>query len=148
QLAEAAKLIHEMPVTLREVITAGEQLQITPAIQSLFERLPDCTLHNHYGPSETHVVTAYTLSGAPGEWLRLPPIGRPIDGVKCYAVNEQLQPVAAAETGELLIGGICLARGYINRPDLTAERFLPNPLDPNGTVYRTGDLVRQRSDGE
>ncbi len=75
QLAEAATHMEPLPATLREIITAGEQLQITPQIRNLFGRLPNCQLHNQYGPSETHVVTAYTLAGPPVHWPLLPPIG-------------------------------------------------------------------------
>ncbi|NEQ83611.1 MAG: AMP-binding protein, partial [Moorea sp. SIO2I5] len=79
QLAETAQTLGLIPTSLREVITAGEQLQITPAIASFFSQLKDCSLHNQYGPSETHVVvTAFTLTGSTDTWPALPPIGRPI----------------------------------------------------------------------
>jgi amino acid adenylation domain-containing protein len=77
-LAEVAKTQITLPIYLREVITAGEQLKITDSISHWFSRLEDCTLENQYGPSESHVVTAYTLSGSPKQWSNLPPIGKPI----------------------------------------------------------------------
>ena len=78
QLAEAADSQESLPHTLREVITAGEQLQVTQQIVDLFSHLKNCQLHNQYGPTESHVVTALTLTGLPHAWPRLPPIGRPI----------------------------------------------------------------------
>ncbi|HEX8846572.1 MAG TPA: amino acid adenylation domain-containing protein [Pyrinomonadaceae bacterium] len=149
QLAEVATNQETMPDSLREVITAGEQLRITPQIARLFERLRECRLHNHYGPSESHVVTAYTLSGAARDWPVLPPIGRPITGAQIHLLDERLRPVPNGEIGELYIGGSCLARGYLNRPDLTAERFLPDAFgDESGArLYRTGDEARFLPDG-
>jgi hypothetical protein len=132
------------------VNTAGEQLKITPAIVSLFEALPDCRLYNQYGPSETHVATAYALTGAPRDWPVLPPIGRPLPGAEAYVLDGSERPVTDGEVGELYLGGVCLARGYRNRPELTSERFVPHPLssDPNARLYRTGDQARWNSDGE
>ncbi len=142
-LAEAAQ--GTRPRFLREVITAGEQLQITPAVAALFGE-PGCRLHNHYGPTETHVVTAYTLPPEARRWPLLPPIGRPIDNVQVYLLDETMREVPDGEAGELWIGGVCLAHGYHGRPDLTGERFLPNPHGP-GRLYKTGDLARRLPDG-
>ena len=149
QLAETVAGEPGVLGSLREVLATGEQLRITPAVVRLFTRLGECRLHNHYGPSETHVVTAHTLGGAPAAWPALPPIGRPIDNTRLYVVNAagRLAPVGVA--GELLVGGESLARGYVARPALTAARFVPHPFDgeQGGRLYRTGDLVRWRSDG-
>jgi amino acid adenylation domain-containing protein len=143
-IAEAVAAGGEMPSTLRDVITAGEQLRITPAIRALFMALPDGVLHNHYGPTETHVVTAHELSGDPATWPELPPIGRPLPHVRIRLVDAALGVVAAGTEGELLLGGGCLAAGYIHRPELTAERF----IELDGTRwYRTGDGVRDDGDG-
>lgn len=149
QLAEAYREKESAPSSLREVITAGEQLQITPAIARLFERLPDCALHNQYGPTESHVVTEFTLSGPPGTWPALPPIGRPIANTQIYLLDANHRPVSVGEEGELHIGGDCLARGYLHRPDLTAERFIPNPFsaEPGARLYKTGDRARSMPDG-
>jgi len=149
QLAESFDETGPPPACLREIITAGEQLQITPKIVRFFERLPDCTLHNHYGPSESHVVTAFTLNGPPKQWPALPSIGRPIPSARIYLLDEQRRPVTPGEAGEIYIGGDCLARGYLHRPDLTAERFIPDPFsdDPEAKVYKTGDLGRCQPDG-
>jgi amino acid adenylation domain-containing protein len=149
QLAEVADTHETVATNLCEVVTAGEQLQITRQIVNWFAKLKNCTLHNHYGPSETHVVTAFTLTGTPESWPALPPIGCPITNTQIYLLDAQMQPVAAGTPGELYIAGIALARGYVNRPDLTAERFIPNPLNiyPSDRLYKTGDLARYLPDG-
>ena len=131
---------------LKEIITAGDQLQIVPAIEDFFNNLPHCNLHNHYGPSETHVVTAFTLTGSPSTWPRLPSIGRAIDNNQIYLLDDTMQHVPVGNCGELYIGGVGLARGYVNRPELTESRFIPNPYVP-GRLYKTGDLASQMPDG-
>lgn len=132
---------------LREIVTAGEQLLVTPALVDFFTRLPGCRLFNHYGPTETHVVSAYPLSGTPANWPQLPPIGQPIDGAELHLLDPQGQPVAEGEAGELFIAGVCLANGYLHQPELTAERFLARPEVAGGRLYRTGDLARRLPDG-
>ncbi|HIP97643.1 MAG TPA: amino acid adenylation domain-containing protein, partial [Anaerolineae bacterium] len=148
-LAEATDGQAVSATTLGEVITAGEQLQITRSIASLFGTLEGCTLHNQYGPSESHVVTAFTLMGSPSDWSALPPIGRPIDNTQIHLLDKHLQLVPIGVPGELYIGGDSLARGYLNRPGLTAERFLPDPFseEPGARLYKTGDLARYLPDG-
>jgi amino acid adenylation domain-containing protein len=143
-LAEAVAAGGETPATLRDVITAGEQLRITPAIRALFGAIPGSVLHNHYGPTETHVVTAHELSGDPVTWPELPPIGRPLPHVRVRLVDAAMAVVVAGAEGELLLGGDCLAAGYIHRPELTAERFIE--LD-GMRWYRSGDGVRDGGDG-
>jgi amino acid adenylation domain-containing protein len=140
-LAETGCQREQFPGCLREVITAGEQLQITPDLRRFFSRLPGCTLHNHYGPSETHVVTAHTLAGDPASWPTLPPIGRPLPGVELQVVGERGERVEPPQSGELYIGGVALADGYHGRPDLTAERFVRRD---GRRFYRSGDRVRER----
>ncbi|WP_128895654.1 non-ribosomal peptide synthetase [Longirhabdus pacifica] len=147
-LAEVA-VRENVALQIREVISAGEQLQITPAIRSWMTTLPDCVVQNQYGPSETHVVTSYQMSGNPMDWETFPSIGYPIDNTSCYIVDEFGQPVPVGVAGELYIGGMSLARGYVNRPTLTDEKFLPNTfLDEAGQkMYRTGDLARFHENG-
>ncbi|KYC42747.1 hypothetical protein WA1_15530, partial [Scytonema hofmannii PCC 7110] len=150
QLAEVAVGNGLFTTHLREIITAGEQLQITPAISYWLSKLThNCTLHNHYGPSESHVVTTFTLTNSVETWPLLPPIGRPIANTQIYILDEYLQPVPVGVPGELYIGGVALARGYLNRPELTQQRFIPNPFstDPNSRLYKTGDLARYLPDG-
>ncbi len=171
QLAQAAAR-RPAPRALRELVTAGEQLQVTPAVRALVSRLradaiarpPGVRLHNHYGPTEAHVVTALILpDGDPARWPALPAIGRPIPGAVIRLLGADLAPAAIGVPGELYIGGACLARGYQGRPELTAERFVPDPYaisnaapgarqaDPDAALgarlYRTGDLARWRADG-
>lgn len=134
---------------LQDVITAGEQLRIGPALIAFFRRLPGCRLHNHYGPTESHVVTALTLPEDPESWPTLPSIGRPIANTHIIVLDPAGQPVPVGVPGEIHIGGVCLARGYFGQPDLTAQRF-PNVAlapAPDGRLYRTGDLGRLRDDG-
>ncbi|WP_028467018.1 non-ribosomal peptide synthetase, partial [Nisaea denitrificans] len=133
-----------LPASLRDIVTAGEQLRTTPAIRAVFER-STCRLHNHYGPTESHVATAYSLPGDVAEWDDLPPIGRPIGNVAIHLLDEAGQPVPVGVPGELCIAGPCLADGYLKRPDLTAERFVEHP--EYGRIYRTGDFARWRTDG-
>lgn len=135
---------------LLEVITAGEQLQITPAVMQLFESNPSSVLVNHYGPTETHVATAHRLDRDRGSWPALPPIGRPIANSRAYIMNAWMTPSPVGVPGELYLGGTTLARGYLNSPELTAERFVPNPFGEafGARIYKTGDLARWKAGGE
>lgn len=134
---------------MREFVAGGEQLQITPAMVKFFRQLKDCRLYNHYGPSETHVMTSFPLPEQVDNWPALPPLGRPISNTELYLLDNYLQPVPIGVPGELYISGTCVAHGYLKRPALTAERFLPNPFSnkPGSRMYKTGDLVRYRPDG-
>ncbi len=152
QLAEIFAGREDLP-PLREITTTGERLQISRAMAALLPRLPGCAFHNHYGPSETHVATAFTLSPEPEDWEVYPSIGRPIGNSTAYVLETGLEPGLVAAPigvpGDLYLGGVCLARGYLGRPDLTAERFVPDSLgvEPGARLYRTGDKVRLRTDG-
>ena len=133
---------------LREIITTGEQLQITPSIADLFQQLEDGSLHNHFGPSEAHVVTAFTFDQPPATWPRQAPIGRPVGNSQIYLLNSRLQPVPIGVPGEVYIGGVQLARNYLHRAELTAEKFIPHPCgEPAARLYKTGDLARYQPDG-
>jgi len=149
QLAEIFAGQEELP-PLREITTTGERLQTSRAMAALLRRLPGCAFHNHYGPSETHVATAYTLSSDPEEWAVYPSVGRPIWSSWTYVLEPGLVPAPVGVPGDLYIGGACLARGYLGRPDLTAQRFVPDPFgsEPGGRLYRTGDKVRLSIQGE
>src|SRR5262249_56869680 len=103
-------------------------------------------LHNPYGPTEAAVdVTAWTCR--PG--AAVVPIGRPIDNVRIYILDARMQPVPIGVPGELYIGGVQVGRGYLNRPELTAERFIQDPFraEPGGRLYKTGDRCRWLPDG-
>ena len=149
QLADAVVAGSLNHRSLREVITAGEQLQITPSIIELFRRLPGCLLVNQYGPTESHVVSAFTLDGAPTRWPLLPSIGRPVANARLYLLDRHLQPVPVGVVSELYLSGISLARCYLNRAELSAERFIPHPYGREGgeRLYKTGDLGRYLPDG-
>lgn len=142
QLANVA--MGNMPTSLRDVITAGEQLILTDSLKLWFKD-SDCALHNHYGPTETHVITAYTLQGEVSQWPLLPPIGKPIANIDLYLLDKHGQLVPVGIPGELYVAGDCLARGYINNTELTGS-FLLNKFG-NGLLYRTGDLAYRREDG-
>lgn len=134
---------------LQDVIVAGEQLRITEEIVGFFKRLPACRLHNHYGPTETHVVSALTMTDDPEHWPALPAIGKPIANTQMHVLDERGQMAPLGVAGEIYIAGANLARGYLNRPDLSNARFVANPLggDEWRRMYKTGDLGRWRSDG-
>ncbi|MCA0402159.1 MAG: amino acid adenylation domain-containing protein, partial [Proteobacteria bacterium] len=133
-----------------EIISAGEALVTGEHRAALLGQLGGATLFNQYGPSETHVVTQFALpSASSAEWDDRPPLGTPIWNVRCYVLDGGygLSPVGV--WGELHVGGMAPARGYHNRPDATAEMFLPDPFspEPGARMYRTGDLARWRADG-
>ncbi|MBV6697676.1 non-ribosomal peptide synthase/polyketide synthase [Kitasatospora aureofaciens] len=148
-LAEAANEQGLDLAHLRVIAQAGEALRLGGPLRRFHGRRPGRTLHNHYGPAETHVVTGYTLPEQLDDCPLPPPIGRPITDTRAYVLDGALQPVPAGVPGELYLAGAALARGYLNRPGPTAERFVADPYGPAGTrMYRTGDLVRRRTDGE
>lgn len=148
-LSECLKTTGTAPRRLADVITAGERLCITPEIINFFKQVGECRLHNHYGPTETHVVTALTLPGSPDEWPATPTIGQPISNTQIYILDPQRQLMPVGVSGEIYIGGANVARGYLNRPELTAKRFLRNPFraTERSLLYMTGDLGRWRADG-
>ncbi len=149
-MAEVSVNLKLIPKCLKEIITAGEQLQISRHIVLFFQALDHCLLCNQYGPTESHVVTAFTLKGPPDTWAKLPSIGTPIDNVDIHILNEDLTPVSKNQSGEMYIGGVGLARGYLNRPDLTDEKFIQDPFTPSQKqrLYRTGDLARYNLAGD
>ncbi|MGA9772856.1 MAG: amino acid adenylation domain-containing protein [Blastocatellia bacterium] len=112
---------------------------------------PDCSILNHYGPTETTVgVLTHEVRIRPDATRRsMLPLGRPIPNAAIYMLNAHLDPVPLSVTGEIYIGGPNVARGYVNQPDVTAYRFLPNPFgkESGERIYRTGDLGRFLPDG-
>jgi amino acid adenylation domain-containing protein len=141
-LADRGRRYAALP-RLEHVFVAGSQLRITHEIRQWFAQLGGCRLHNHYGPTETHVVTSYTLGQDVSQWPDLPPIGRPLPHVSVRVVDADGADVPVGGTGELLLGGRCLANGYRNDSALTAERFVKAGGE---RWYRTGDLVEWRDD--
>lgn len=135
---------HEKLSSLRAVMVAGEAC--SPGLKSLhFEKLPTTRLYNEYGPTEASVwCIAHEIKASDD----IIPIGRPIQNTSAYILDQNLQPVPTGMAGELYVGGAGVTRGYLNRPELTKERFLANPISSeNEILYKTGDLARFRSDG-
>lgn len=143
-LAEAV-LKESVPdgLRLRAMLTGGDKLR-----PGDWGAIP-YKLINHYGPTENTVVTTCVDVATDGETDNAPPIGRPISNTQVYIVDSFMQPVPMGVPGELLIGGTGLARGYHNRAELNAEKFIANHFssDPDARLYRTGDLVRYLADG-
>lgn len=151
----------------RTLISGGDALTCD-LVARLASTAPQCRVFNHYGPTETTIgALVFELpAGTPekGESISVP-IGQPIANAQAYILDENLEPVPPGVTGELYLGGAGVAQGYLNRPDLTAERFLPNPFaqprlegseanfaaewpsGDSGRLYRTGDLARRRENG-
>lgn len=150
-ICETALETDNFPSTLEDVVTAGEQLVISRPLVECFERLQDqrIVLHNHYGPSETHVCSYYVLEGDPKRWMPLPPIGKPISNTQLYVCDDLMQLVPFNVVGELYIAGDCLGTGYLGRPDATSAAFVDCPFSSatSSKMYKTGDLVQQLPDG-
>ncbi|WP_103071077.1 non-ribosomal peptide synthetase [Aquimarina sediminis] len=125
---------------LKHIISSGEQLTIDSALERFLLNSSEVKLHNHYGPSETHVVTSYTLSIEENNVLQYVPIGKPIANTVIHILDSNLQPVPQKVTGEIYIGGDNLAKGYVKLPELTKERFIVNPFQKTERLYKTGDL--------
>lgn len=129
--------------TLRYVFTSGEALPRELAVR--FNALLRAELHNLYGPTEATVDVSWQpcLQTPP----HVMPIGRPVSNTRLYVLDARNQPVPIGVTGEIYISGVQVARGYANRPDLTAQRFMDDPFTPGNRMYRTGDLGRWNVDG-
>jgi amino acid adenylation domain-containing protein len=130
---------------LRKLMLGGEAFPA--ALVATLTRAVTGEILNLYGPTETAIWSStYRLRGNETSV----PIGRPIANTEMYVLDAELQPLPAGIAGELFIGGEGVGRGYLNKPELTAERFLPDPFRPGrlGRIYKTGDLARYRSDGE
>ncbi|MES1244335.1 MAG: amino acid adenylation domain-containing protein, partial [Acidobacteriota bacterium] len=149
---EGVRLVNTVPSAMAELVRSGGlpgsvitvNLAGEPLTRELADAIP-CKLLNLYGPSEDTTYSTFTVVGPEGE----PTIGRPVAGTRAWLVDAGLRPVPPGLPGELCLAGEGLARGYLGRPDLTAERFVPDPFGPPGTrLYRTGDLARFRPDGE
>ncbi|HVU25273.1 MAG TPA: amino acid adenylation domain-containing protein [Opitutus sp.] len=133
---------------LRQLLAGGDVLSV-PQVRKFLRGVPTCRLINGYGPTENttftccHTIAEADLSGGSV------PIGRPIANTRVYVLDEARRPVPVGVPGELYAGGDGLARGYLQRPELTAEKFVPDPFanHPRARLYRTGDRVRWRRDG-
>jgi amino acid adenylation domain-containing protein len=144
-LAESMLLLDwPREVDLRILLTGADTLHRRPSA-----RLP-FVLVNNYGPTECTVVATSGVVASAESNTRPPSIGRAIENTEIFILDDQMEPVTPGNAGELYIGGASVARGYRNRPELTAERFVADPMRPNssGRLYRTGDLVRELPGGE
>ncbi|MBN9681067.1 MULTISPECIES: non-ribosomal peptide synthetase [unclassified Corallococcus] len=131
-------------LTLRELTTGGDQLRRRPSARTPFR------VTNLYGPTEGTVAATFAPVGSGDAASGLPTIGRPLDGMHVHVLDASLRPQPLGVAGELCIGGPGVARGYLDRPDLTARAFVPDPFStvPGARLYRTGDLARVLPDGE
>jgi amino acid adenylation domain-containing protein len=133
---------------LRRLLAGGDVVSPVHAKRFL-EAFPNCTLINGYGPTENTTFSCCYVVPSPDAIEKGVPIGRPISNSSAYVLDDRLELVPLGVVGELCVGGDGLADGYLNLPELTAERFVPDPVsgDPAARLYRTGDQVRQRDDG-
>ncbi|WP_165494409.1 non-ribosomal peptide synthetase [Azotobacter chroococcum] len=135
----------ERQTRLRHVICGGEAMPAATQHEAL-ERLEGVSLQNLYGPTEAAIhVTRWTCRADGQSQV---PIGRPISGIRTHVLDAALNPVPPGVAGELYLGGVGLGRGYLNRPGLTAERFVADPFGTGERLYRTGDLVRWSAQGQ
>ncbi|MBO4206241.1 non-ribosomal peptide synthetase [Micromonospora echinofusca] len=131
-------------LALRHLLVGVEPLP-EQGLHRIREVLPGLRILNGYGPTETCVYSTAYLDPQPV--ARQCPIGRPLANTRVYLLDERFEPVPVGVTGEIVIGGAGLARGYLGRPGMTADRFVPDPFVPGERVYRTGDLARYLPDG-
>lgn len=126
---------------LRRLCVSGEQLMVDEEVRRFFVEHPHARLVNLYGPTETHAVTTHELGGDDPVWPAHVPIGLPLAGVAAYVVDGTGHLAPPGVPGELLLGGACVAEGYVRDPDRTAAAFVPDRFAGSGRAYRTGDLV-------
>jgi amino acid adenylation domain-containing protein len=132
---------------LKEILSGGEALSV-PHVRRALEAMPNTQVINGYGPTETTTfATCYRIPRPLASEVQAIPIGRPIRQTRLYVLDANRNPVLQGVIGELYIGGKGVARQYLARPELTAERFVPDPFRAGEKLYRTGDLVRFRPDG-
>ncbi|WP_122670877.1 non-ribosomal peptide synthetase, partial [Pseudomonas viridiflava] len=135
-------------VSLTDIVCGGGELTAAMAAQVRL-RLPQVRLHNVYGPTEATVdCSVWTLEPHEPVPESALPIGRAISNTRLYVLDDYDQPVPQGVVGQLHIGGAGVTRGYLNLPDMQAERFIDSPFVPGDRLYRSGDLVRQRADGQ
>ncbi|MDW3192770.1 MAG: amino acid adenylation domain-containing protein [Cytophagales bacterium] len=135
-------------VSLKHLITSGEQLVMHDHIREFLQQNLQAQLHNQYGPSETHVITAHTLSGIETSLPTLPPIGKPVSNVQVYLLDERGGLAPFGSTGEIVIGGIALAKGYVGDTSLTESKFIEHDRFAGQRLYKTGDRGRWTENGE
>jgi surfactin family lipopeptide synthetase A len=146
-ITSESKYINMLPKRLKHIVTAGEQLTVTKDFAKYLQD-HNVYLHNHYGPSEAHVVSTYTISPR-GTIEEIPPIGKPRSNTKLYVVGQGMQLCPVGIIGELYIAGDCVGRGYLNKEGLDIGSFMKNIFseDESERMYKTGDLARWLPDG-
>ena len=138
--------------SLKHIIAAGDKLVVGDNLKEILES-QKISLHNHYGPTETHVTTAFIVKPEEANKWLYPPIGSAVSNHKLYILDKILRPLPIGIPGELYIGGDGLARGYLGRPELTDEKFILNPFaiekekQETSRLYKTGDIVKWMKDG-
>ncbi|MFI9262199.1 amino acid adenylation domain-containing protein [Streptomyces sioyaensis] len=133
---------------LQAIIQGGDTHLLGESARAFHARHPWCRLHNGYGPTETHGVTYHELPTDVTQWPAVAPIGGPVGNTHLYVLDRNRRLVPVGTPGELYAGGVGVAHGYLRNPELTGERFLPDPFgSPRARMYRTGDLVRWLPDG-
>ncbi len=145
-LMKETQYLERMPSCIRHIVTAGEQLIITEGFRK-YLKTSQVHLHNHYGPSETHVVTTLTIAPETEPVVDIPTIGKPIANVQIHILDKQGRQQPVGIPGEIYIAGRNTGRGYLNQPELTAAKFQADPFKPGLRMYRSGDLGRWLSDG-
>ncbi|WP_144716309.1 non-ribosomal peptide synthetase, partial [Flavobacterium anhuiense] len=142
-----AEGVFEKIDSVKDLIVAGEQLKLSENVKKYLKQ-QGVMLHNHYGPTETHVVTTdiidYKIRSDEDETIS---IGKPIANTQIYILNNSLNLLPIGVAGELCIGGVQVARGYLNKEELTQEKFIANPFRQGERIYKTGDLARWLPDG-
>ncbi|MEM9823710.1 MAG: amino acid adenylation domain-containing protein, partial [Bacteroidota bacterium] len=132
---------------IQYIVSTAEQLYVGGPLAQFLRQNPALELHNHYGPSETHVVTSYAMSMAENNVVGRPSIGYPISNSSLYILDDYLNLVPLGARGEVYIGGANLAKGYLNLSAQTDERFVDHPFRKGEKVYKTGDLAYWQADG-
>ena len=127
---------------LKTILTAGESF--TPELLEKIRTFTNAKIYNGYGPTETTVGCSFSLVENTSDIT----IGKPIANTQIYILDKDRKPLPIGVAGELCISGDGVGKGYLNRPELTAEKFIPNPFIEGKTMYCTGDLARWRVDGE
>ncbi len=148
-LLEAARTCARVD-SMRLILVSGEALHMSSCRKANEVFGPDVWIVNQYGPTETTLTCSYHRVVEADSHRGIAPVGRPIPNARMYILDSDLHRVPIGEPGELHIGGIGLARGYLNSPELTAEKFIPDPFsdEPDARLYKSGDLARYLPDGD
>jgi tyrocidine synthetase-3 len=147
---ESGKWHHSFRNRLKHIITAGEQLKMTIGMREFLEKNSHIKLHNHYGSTEMHVVTSFTLNASEAGHHPVPPAGKPISNINIYILDENQNPVPIGVWGEIYVKGNQEILGYIHNTELTQKKLIHHPefsKEDHIRIYRTGDVGRWKEDG-